>query len=464
MTGRLNPTRRNQVGFVYKPQVNNDIGTVNNFRNPVNTLIKQHTSDSDMGGDGFRDIVKSIYEKGKEGVKFLYNNKGKIADAYTGEIGTAIRNALPNSDETGRAGFAGEKHGILQLPNGKFGTANYMGPNTNLIERLRRGDPPRSLVDKASMAHDIRYALAKTPDDIRKADNIMMNAVERIARNRGDDPKNIAQARLVKAKVIGEDLGLIRRDAFSGDLSKKAISDNDRITLMSKIGSLAHEGYGLGLAGQGRIRPADALKMKLLKQMAKERMKGNGKKLSGMSVTRDLGKSYSLKGSGGLMDFVTGNILPSLMKSVGIPEGLIPQGQLKNIISKSLELAKSGNITSIVDHLSKTILPILFHLKTKAMGGSGIMTGYGKVKPKLISSLSKGLMRSFKHYIKIKGKGKSKCMAGCGLNLAGKGGWDDFKRGFLSVFKPGAKILGTVATAMGVPELGIPLGLLADNL
>ena len=95
-----------------------------------------------------------------------------------------------------------------------------MGPNTNLLERLKRGDPPRTAVDRASQAHDIRYALAKTTDDIRKADNIMMNAVDRISRNRGDNAKNIAQARLIKAKIIGEDLGLIRRDAFSGDLSK----------------------------------------------------------------------------------------------------------------------------------------------------------------------------------------------------------------------------------------------------
>ena len=123
--------RRNQIGFVYKTYVNNDIGKVNEFRNPVNALIKKHTSDNfkeiDMEGEGFRDIIKSIYNKGKEGVKFLYRNKDNIQDAYSGEIGTAIRNALPSSDDTARSGFAGEKHGILQLPNGKYGVANYMG-------------------------------------------------------------------------------------------------------------------------------------------------------------------------------------------------------------------------------------------------------------------------------------------------------------------------------------------------
>ena len=44
------------------------------------------------------------------------------------------------------------------------------------------------------------------------------------------------------------------------------------------------------------------------------------------------------------------------------------------------------------------------------------------------------------------------------------GFWDDFYTGFKSVFKPGAKILGGVATALGQPEFGIPLGLLSEAL
>ena len=46
-----------------------------------------------------------------------------------------------------------------------------------------------------------------------------------------------------------------------------------------------------------------------------------------------------------------------------------------------------------------------------------------------------------------------------------KGGetfWEGFVRGFLSVFKPGAKIIGGIATALGFPEIGIPVGVIAD--
>lgn len=493
--------KRGSIGFVYKSQIDNNIGKVYNYSNAITKGIATDKP-IDMSGDGFMDIIKSVYEKGKQGSKFLYENKDKIADVYSGEIGTTLKNLAPSSDATARDSFVGEKHGILQLPNGKYGVANYLGPNTNLIERLRRGDPPRTEVDKASQAHDIRYALAKNTDDIRKADNIMMNTVDRIARNRGDNPKNIAQARLIKAKIIGEDMGLIRKDAFSGDLSNKTIDDKDRIILMSKIGSLAHEGYGLknvsdnqklSMGKGAKMLPGDALKMKLLKQMVRdEKLKGGNMKVfseklsGGESITKDLGKPYLLinhpTGGSGIMDFVVNNILPSLMKNLGIPEGLISQGKLKDIISKSLGMVQSSNIKSIIEHLSKTILPILIHLKNKSMGGDGlILSGQGKkakipkahktkTKIKLIKSLSKGLKKSFKQYLSIpryieRGmkKRKTPSLTGSGI-FKGAGFWDDFKKGFLSVFKPGAKILGGVLDAVGMPEFGVPLGLLGEHL
>ena len=94
---------------------------------------------------------------------------------------------LPDSDETARPGFAGEAHAILKLPNGKNEVANYMGPHANIIERLKRGDPGRTETDTASKAHDIRYAKAKTFDDIRNADNIMIREVNKLAQNKGDN-------------------------------------------------------------------------------------------------------------------------------------------------------------------------------------------------------------------------------------------------------------------------------------
>ena len=145
---RLQQSRRHNIGYVYNPQVNNDVGIVNYQRNTsdgplmnpitVDTHVKTHEQ---MSGEGFTDIMRSIYNKGTEGAQFLYKHKGAIVDAYGSEIGNTIRNALPNSDDTGRPGFAGEKHAILKLPNGKYGVGNYIGPGTQIIQRLKRGDP-----------------------------------------------------------------------------------------------------------------------------------------------------------------------------------------------------------------------------------------------------------------------------------------------------------------------------------
>jgi len=41
--------------------------------------------------------------------------------------------------------------------------------------------------------------------------------------------------------------------------------------------------------------------------------------------------------------------------------------------------------------------------------------------------------------------------------------WKDFKKGFSMVFKPFSKVFGPVATALGVPELGLPVEAI-DNL
>lgn len=456
---RLQQTRK-QIGYF------DDNIAVNYSRNPYGVL----QFDRNMSGQGFTDTIKSIYDKGKNVGKFL-------VDAYTGEVGTALRNMIPDSDENARPGFPGEQHAILQLPNGKTGVANYMGPGTNLIERLKRGDPPRTEVDKVCMAHDIRYSLAKNQSDIRNADNIMINKIDEISRNRLDSSQNIAQARLMKAKVIGEDLGLLKKDAFSGDLSKNEdISKIDRELLENKLNELAPQGYG--------FLPGDALKLKILKQMARKRKKrqsGSGKrrrpKNKGQSITRNLGKQYKLLGSGlnlpgsgkgNIMNFVINKILPSLLKTVGLPKDVIKIEPIARMINKALDMAKSGNMSSIISNLSKALLPILTAAKMKHMNlnmhGRGIVDVLKGYKKNLLEKLGIGLFKAFKWYLNkaAQDKGMAPIFKGSGsrLNLPGdkfSNFWKDFSKGFKMVFKPGAKILSTVASSMGHPEVGLAL-------
>jgi len=41
--------------------------------------------------------------------------------------------------------------------------------------------------------------------------------------------------------------------------------------------------------------------------------------------------------------------------------------------------------------------------------------------------------------------------------VRGRGFWQDFGRGFSSVFKPFATIGGPILDALGMPEFGVPL-------
>ncbi len=492
--GRLNQSRRQKVGYVYNPQVNNNIGEVQCERNMA--VVQEQAFDYNMEGDGFGDIVRGIYSKGKKGLKYLWDRKKDIAEgaekAYTSEIGTAIRNVIPDSDDTARPGFAGEKHAILKLKNGKNGVANWMGPGTNVVARVKRGDPGRTPADTVAKRHDIDYALAqgqptrqKQLAAVREADNRMIRSLKGIASGKhgGDANRNIQMGmRLIQAKKLGEDLGVLDKAKFAGDLEK--INDKDKVLLMSNRARLTQEGYGM--------LPGDQLKQKLLRKMINEKKKkrlihtaqgsGNGqsygKTLPGM-------KAYKLKGMGGagccvgsgltlpggmmmghgdVMGFILKGIVPSLVKTLGINPRALPIAKIAPIISKSLSLVKSGNLSSIISNLTKTLLPLLAHGKIKTIGasmsGKGIMDLLGKSK--LNNLLANGLFKAFKWYLNksAKSKGYKTPFKGSGLTLPG-GSWGSFwsglKKGFTSVFKPVASIAGTVASAMGAPEFGIPL-------
>jgi hypothetical protein len=491
---RLNQSRRQLVGQVYSPQVNNNIGTVQSERNMA--LVQAQAFDYNMEGDGFGDIVRGIFNKGKQGLNYIWRNKETIAkkaeDAYTGETGTALRNLLPDSDDTARPGFTGEKHAILQLKNGKNGVANWMGPGTNVIARLKRGDPGRTPSDMVAKKHDIGYALAageptreKQLAKVREADNRMIRSLQGIqsGEHGGDASRNIQMGmRLIQAKTLGEDLGVLDKAKFAGSLNK--ISDPDKILLMSNNARLTQEGYGM--------LPGDRLKQKLLKKMVREKKMGKlGRgyadpsgsghvKSYGTSYSKTLPgmKAYPLKGMGGkgdIMSFLMKGVVPNLMKSVGISPSAIPLTKIAPMVSKALELAKSGDLASIISNLTKTLLPILTHGKMKTIGvkmsGQGIMDVVHSSG--LDKKLASGLFNAFKYHRNrmAVAQGKRppypKGHSGSGLNLPGGSWgsfWKGFKKGFVSVFKPGAQILGTVASALGQPEFGIPLTAIAGAI
>jgi len=277
---RLQQSRRQRIGYCYTPQVDNNVAKQTYRRDTYAVLEKQFDQNSyssnDMEGEGVMDIARGLYNKGKEAASYLYDKKDLIkkgaemaVDAYGSELGTTVKNLLPSSDENARPAFVGERHAILQLPNGKYGMANYMGPGTQVIKRLKRGDPARTQSDKVAMRHDIDYAMAagmKSKEAqtkaVRQADQRMVSSLNRISKNKGDARKNIFQGRrLIQGKMAAEDVGLLAKDKFVGDL--KPINDQDKVLLMSKRAGLAQEGYGLDKS----MLPGEALKMKLMKSM-----------------------------------------------------------------------------------------------------------------------------------------------------------------------------------------------------
>jgi hypothetical protein len=225
-------------GHMYKKQ------NRNSFRYQENYISQN------QGGAGFFDSIKNIFNKTK--------------DIAFGDIGTTLSNLVPDSDSTARPLYSGEVHAFLKLPNGKMGRSNYMGPQTHLIDRLKRGDPPRTLSDKESQAHDIRYGFAKNNQDVRRADEKMIAKMKQIRKNKSDSPFNTTQGlRLIQAKTKFEDLTGKSLVSFGG------IPEGDRKLAKDKLDELEQEGFGPA--------PGSALKKKLLRQLKGKKKKQSGK-------------------------------------------------------------------------------------------------------------------------------------------------------------------------------------------
>ena len=143
-----------------------------------------------------------------------------------------------------------EMHAILKTPEG-LRRANFMGPNTELIKRLKRGDKPLTPADKVSLGHDIQYTLAETPSDIRKADDIMKRDLGRLLKQGKENMFNVGQGQLIKVKNLAEDIlaPLLEKVGVPNinelQLSKKKLTLRDRKLLEDTLEKIQKEGYAL---------------------------------------------------------------------------------------------------------------------------------------------------------------------------------------------------------------------------
>ena len=435
---------RQRLGFQYQPQRDNRVRdrvkiNFNDYNSVAEDFYVKNEQQIDMGGEGIIDLAKKGYQKAK-------NLFGKASDLYESEIGTDLINALPSSDETARPKFAGEKHAILQLANGKYGIANYMGPGTQVVKRLVRGDPPRTLADKVAQRHDIDYTLAsamsskeKQLNAVRDADNRMINSLNRLEQGNLDAKKNIMLGKqIIKGKTIAEDLGILDKSKFAGDLEK--MSDADRMKLMSKRASLSQEGYGL---------PGQKLKQKLIKHYGKK---------GGALSPPGKGGAVSLAGQRGgfIFAFLAGLIALISEAAAGVTAasvgaafatsaasaagGIIAKkvlggGVSPEDVAKKVAQKVKATHQKVVDVAKKIVVKVEEVPKTIIEKAKKMLSGFsnpGEIPKDKLISISKTLIPSVKKVVQDKIKSK---MAGSGVSLPGQRGGEDMNAQILAKVK-----------------------------
>lgn len=139
----------------------------------------------------------------------------------------------------------GERHAVIMTKDG-LRTANYIGPSTQLIDRLKKRIQPATPADKVAMRHDIDYFLSTRPEHVRTADLRMINKLNEIEKNKQDYRWNIQLAKKgIQIKNFAEDKLGVPQSWFaeSGDRFKHSPEEVKLVEDAQK--QLILEGYGL---------------------------------------------------------------------------------------------------------------------------------------------------------------------------------------------------------------------------
>ena len=453
---RLNSSPRDRTGFQYVPQLQNDIQMAtfqrSLFKNAsINSMPTQTGSGLSLGGQGHcgrhcrckqcgagvLDLIKNAVAYANPYVAKAKAVVGAVKTAhklYTGETGTMIRNMLPNSDDNGRPGFVGETHAILKLANGKMGTANFMGPGTKVVARLKRGDKPRTASDRVAMAHDIRYNLAGSQKDVVTADERMVAKLKDILAKRQDNAFNVNMGlRPIQAKLMAERTGLVKPGTFASFGDKDA-SAADRALMSGKLAELEQEGYGM--------LPGERLKRKLMRKHGKcgSSMGGEGidlhallPKISGFLIQHILplllkklgGGSLKLAGQG--KKELRSRLYMAMLKRKN--DGANRNGRFelgtdaKNIRGRGYKEI-FGKVTPYAKEAARVLMPIVMHHARHRYSKKSHLHAHKHMR--------RFLTKAMAHYIAHRGNQKS---------MAGGGFWSSFADGFMSVMKPALSLV-----------------------
>jgi hypothetical protein len=159
-----------------------------------------------------------------------------------GQSGTGIYDRVGNY-LTGSKMRDGEVH-APQYVNGKFTFGNYIGPNTEVEDRLKDKSKPVSETDRIARLHDVTYSLAETPEDVRAADLRMVKNLNKARKSGSDNIFNTTIGAIpIKAKMWAEDRGLMKPGSFA-NLGEDELTDENRELFENLEKSERQQGYG----------------------------------------------------------------------------------------------------------------------------------------------------------------------------------------------------------------------------
>ena len=140
--------------------------------------------------------------------------------------------------------YAGEKHGIIYLPDGTYNPAEFMGAGTRLGERVSLGQKGLSEVDIISRAHDERYVLrANNEADVQQADQKMIDSISNARAKNLDYQFNLNQAELIRLKQLANRVGFGTKEWFTS-YGRDSVDPKYIPMLEADLASLEQQGYG----------------------------------------------------------------------------------------------------------------------------------------------------------------------------------------------------------------------------
>ena len=284
--------------------------------------------EGDLDG-AVKEMAIPLVQAGVAGVANIFRNKENpmSTPSYMGEVRLPLK-----------ADYAPEPF------KGKRMLATYAGPGTQVLKRIQLGHKPISLLDRISQAHDVRYALANTVDDVREADKIFMERLAKEKNNLHPAEYKIAKAAF-DAKMAAEDLDLLStRNAILSANASEGYTNADREQMRGVLDDLIQKGEG---KKDSEIAPATRLARSIKtegldkaigavmkKKLGTRTVKGKGLKLAGQGL--------NLAGQG-----IVDNVIPILKKARRLHQLFV------NHIRKfrpSLVPTEEKHIEEVVDH------------------------------------------------------------------------------------------------------------------